>query len=275
MKIGVSLLTCRLEERLFGRATVAAVTSLLASDLYLDHEVTAICVDNGSAVGSEAFRWLVEAGFAVMRLPKNEGIAPARNRASQVLLDHGCQYIVEMHNDHVFPGLWAMPLFLALETRPRLGMLGTALVTGRGVFGSPVLRLDYTHDLSIVLSMVEDACALAREQYAASQPRLRRGLQHPVIKRAEALRAVGLYDETFKGQNFEDTDEVRRMEQAGWEVMVSVDSFVYHHYNLSRMTIGDPVLAYRENRRTFREKWSDSHEWLIGWDRALQEVYRP
>lgn len=272
-RVGVSLLAAGLEVDLFASAAFVAVHSLLTSDALEVAACRLVVLDNGSRGGASFLGLLEEAGATVLRSETNLGIAGGRNLIAQAILREPVDYLIEVHTDHVFPEFWLAPLLSALDGVPRLGAVGPALVTAPGVFGSPALPVDYRRPASLILDDVEGACVLARGVYAGARPRLRRGLTHPVVKRRAALEEVGLYDEAFAGQNFEDTDEVRRLEAAGWQVAVCLDAWAYHHYHLSRTRVGDHVWRFHENARTFRARWPDSDEWLREWERANRAVY--
>jgi len=73
--------------------------------------------------------------------------------------------------------------------------------------------------------------------------------------------------------NYEDDDMVRRLENAGWRVAVSLDSWVYHHYHLSRLAM-NPGDSYRRNHQRFCQKYPDATEWIGEWQRDLEKMYR-
>lgn len=277
-RVVLSLLTAGLEVELFAAASYAAAHSLLGSDALEEASCSLVVFDNGSAGGRWFLNLLEEMGAAVIRHGSNVGIAGGRNKvAAAAFSGTGGQFdfLLELHTDHIFPRAWLAPLLRAMDDTPRLGAVGPGLITASGAFGTPRLAVDYRATIPDLLKATNAACEAARGKYAAALPRLRRGMSHPILKRREALEEVGLYDEArYPLQNFEDTDEARRLETAGWQVAVCLDSWVFHHYALSRTSLGDHVWAFRENYRAFRARWPDSAEWLREWDRAIHGVYR-
>jgi GT2 family glycosyltransferase len=277
IKVGVSLLTALLQDPRVRQATLTAVETLRASDLSRGREVHIVCLDNGS-VGTEADDVLACVGRhgTVIRMDANIGIAAGRNAVLRRLLEicPDLDYVVEIHNDHIFPSAWADRLFAYMTGHGEVAAIGPGLLTARGDFGSPAIRLDYASQPSALGRQVDEFAAVVRARYDDAVPRLRRGLSHPVVKRLCALRRAGLfYDEVYAGQNFEDTDEVRRLEAAGYTVGIYLGAWVYHHYNLSRLRLDDPNRAYRRNLDRFRKRWPDADAWLRQWERDLQRAY--
>jgi hypothetical protein len=274
--VGLSLLTCGLEFPEVEAAAYAAVHSLLASDALQVAAGRIAVLDNGSRGGAWLLRLLEQMGAHVEARPQNVGIAAGRNAIARRLLEESTPaFVLEFHTDHLFPQVWLRPLLDAMAAYPDLGAVGPALVTGQGAFGSPSLAVDYARPVPWLLDDVNAACQAAAALYADEAPRLRRGLSHPVLKRREALEDCGLYDEeAFRGQNFEDTDEARRLEAGGWRVAVCLDAWVFHRYFLTRVLVDDLAARFRANGAAFRRKWGDADLWLAEWERANWGVYR-
>lgn len=281
--VGVSFLMAELNRPAASRGACYAIDTLLASDLPERAVLQIVALDNGSEPGwwrDQALRRVREVA-TVWEQETNVGIAAGRNVIARTLFDDiQPDYVLELHTDHLFPRLWAKPLLEAMAADDQLGAVGPALLTQEGVFGSPRFAFDYEvagYDVEETQDEVSQAARRASFRYSGARPRLRRGLSHPVLKRVAAMQAAGLfYDEDrYPMQNFEDTDEVRRLERAGFHVCISLDSWVYHHYNLTRSRIGDVYWTYRQNRKAFREVWPDADAWLVAWDRDLHRVYDP
>jgi GT2 family glycosyltransferase len=267
--VGISLLTCTREPE-HRRATEVALHTLLRSDL--PRGTAVVCVDNGST--DDTAEWVASLTVGpgnpvrVIPLAKNLGIPVARNIAAARLMADGVKFICEVHNDHVFPVSepWLRPLLKAMDEYACLGIASSSLLTPNGTNGSPSVELDYTWNLGTIVAVVDD-CARRH----ARPGELRRGLQHPCLKRVSMLREIGLYDESFHMMNWEDTDEVARASHAGWSHLVIGGSVVWHHYNLSRTTIVKDPDNYYDNRKRFLEKWP--LEWLEKYEREIREMY--
>jgi len=267
--IGVNLLTCNLRSMPeMKQWTEFCLQSLRESDL-LDFPHYIVVVDNGSDDGT--VEWLqAQEGLFVLPQGKNVGIAQGRNIGHRHLLSglpHRPEYIVEIHNDHLFPGQWLRPLVCLLEEDQAVGIACSSLVTNKGYFGSPVL--------SIMPSMGYRNCRTRVEQQAARmrEPVVKPGLQHPCLKRVSVMEQVGLYDEGMVGSNWEDVEDCYRWYKAGHQIMVHRGSVVYHYYCKSRQQIEGAAFDdhfYRNKERYYALHPEDAHLFLILFSRWLE-----
>lgn len=256
--IGVNLVVCvPIGHPELRSATEAAVLSLNDSDLG-DQEHLWAAVDNGSS--DDTADWLdaiLETQASrnwVYRARANLGIARARNIATHFLMAQGCDLILEVHNDMLFPRQWLGPLLETLEERPRCGLVAPGLVVGRPVLHAPMLSFAADADWQERRRLLEIFANSVRRPGL-----LRPGLQHPALKRTAMLRAIGIYDESFGLRNFEDTDEIYRMLETGWDYLVNLGSAVWHAYSFSVNKLG-PQDPYAPQEAAFREKWDGKHE---------------
>jgi GT2 family glycosyltransferase len=265
MSVGVNLIVCN-RTPAHWRATEVALASLRASDA---GAARLIVVDNGSTSAPD---WWARAGLDVIATGRNLGIAAGRNvGAKHLLQDPEIGWLVELHNDMVFPQVWLAPLLAALEADPRLGMACASLLTPKGLLGSPKVVIDYGLPTASIIQTVERA-ADAHRRPGLIKP----GLQHPVVKRVAMLREIGLYDEQFAGMNFEDTDEVYRAAKAGWRYVVVGDTVVWHSYLFSRLQMDiDHATAYHTNQKRFLKKWPDAVAFLARYQQEIDTIYRP
>jgi GT2 family glycosyltransferase len=274
--VGINFLCCN-REPLHHRATEFALRSLRESDL-AEHEWRMVAVDNGSTCPEtpgllQGFAVASGGRTEVIALGENAGIPVARNRASERLLDLGCEVVVEVHNDHLFPRHWLRAMLQALEAQPRCGILGPGLITERGYFGSPVLGPGHGYEAGYEAMR---ARVHALNMQLGHNPVLRVGLQHPAVNRAEMLREIGLYDERFPAKtNFEDTELCYRAHLAGWQVMVFLGVWVYHHYHLSRLQLTDQYADFAANKAYFDAKHPDWFPWNVEFSRAMGQLYGP
>lgn len=255
MTIGANLLVCNAHTNpLHIRASEWALNSLLDSDLQA-HDWRLVVVDNGSDCQA-THEWLAklpgrDKRISTLVLPTNLGIPKARNAGYRQLVDAGgMDFVLEVHNDHLFPREWLAPLIEMMASELRLGLACPALITGGGQWMSPAARDLYNRPYEVARARVEAYAKSTRKQGT------RIGLQHPVLKRMAMLDEIGLYDEGFPAKtNFEDLDECLRAHRADWRYWVVRQSVVFHHYHLTRLELTDCMGDYAQNRTYMDQKW--------------------
>ena len=67
--------------------------------------------------------------------------------------------------------------------------------------------------------------------------------------RKSILQDTGLLDDRFEPAGWEDNDICLRLQEAGYELMIAGDTFIYHY---GGRTISD---SWKKPHRTFIEKW--------------------
>lgn len=262
------------------KGAIDALATLQKSDFSKKADGRVITLINGTGAGP--FVAKSEAALSlfgqVLVEPKNVGISTGRNLILRQMEIDGWapDYVLEIHNDMIFPLTWFGPLLDAMNSHKYLGVVSPALLTPVGYFGGPKVGLDLKWDADRLQAEVTMRAAQYKHYFSDRRPRLRRGLTHPVLKFYDAMKDAGLEydDQNFPGQNFEDTDEVWRMENAGYEVKVSLDSIVYHHYHFSRLGV-DTQGFFKRNSEAFLAKygWTEGQQWLRKWDRSLNSMY--
>ena len=248
MKIGINLINHSIQNTIAHYiALVYCLRSLLESDITnFDWEM--VMVENGSTSEyTRKFATFLEAlpNIEVIWLPENVGIPKARNISTRKLLERNCDYIVEIHTDHIFPSMWAAPLIEYMEENPTVGSCGpgnilTATWPGLPHLGDPYeaeYTLIYTTHPEVVKSELvsvkeyrETKKIIEQLAEASRQDILMEGLLHPAVKRATMYAGIGLYEEEMPvNQTFEDLDEYYRAELAGWKFCINWNSVVYHY----------------------------------------------
>lgn len=260
----VSLLVGDADSKRNRQACMASVESLLASDCMERFSVRlwTLCIGKTPGAG-ELSSWLRSVGFIVFAATRPVGIGAGRNfLLRDAINDCGpVDFVCEWHDDMVAPRVWAAPILAHLESNSRLGNLGAAFFSSRGYWKSEALDLDLTRPTDELVAAVENAKRVAVNRYANSSTRIRRGLSCPCVKRWSALMDAGLYYPSEFAYAWEDTDEARRFEAAGWDYGVAVDSWVYHAYRFSRLAtdVDNKRGAARDN---FYAKYGDAETWL-------------
>lgn len=286
----VSLLVGQADDERNRLSTLVAVSSFLASDAAALFTLDLHALINGGAPTLPLCDELRAHGFDVHVVSSNIGIGEGRNltmrRALEVAPTLVPDFYLELHNDFVFPSVWAAPLLDAFATNPRLALLGVTIFTSRGYFGSDALALDLaTPDWQSLVGRVEEAKVRAVSRYASTPAhrRIRRGITCPWLGRWTALadpRAHGpYYPDAFGWQEYEDTDLVRRLEDAGYRVGVTVDSFAYHHYLWSRLklreSLPDPKRRASSSRVAFYARYPDATTWKAQFDADCERMLEP
>jgi hypothetical protein len=260
------------------------------SDLQDWAELKLVAFLNGNDLGAvePLASWLEGRGWRVLvQTDRVVGIGESRNivmRQATEASDGGeayvPDYVMELHSDMVFPGFWAEPILDELRDDQGLAILGTAVLSGRQAWaGHPVLDGVCLGEGNTAQSLfkVGPAAKAAKSAYASLRPRIRRGLSCPCIKRWSALcdsRVGGpYYPAEFGFQEWEDTDEARRLENAGYRFGICLDSWVYHHYVFSRMDTADE--RRDASRKAFFAKYPDGEAWVEEFLKDMNRVHVP
>lgn len=196
-----------------------------------DTPMRVIVVDNASSDGSADLVEQLVPPVELIRNPRNDGWARGNNVGIRRALDGGARYVVLFNTDtRPAPG-WAKALIDAFESDAQLGAVGFTLFHGRaerldGAFAES-RKATPSHGRHPVNSVSGAAIAL----------------------RAEALRSVGLIDETYF-MYCDDMDLCERLRRGGW-TLAEVDAPVRHFSEGSSSRV--PLRAsYLSMRNTVR-----------------------
>ena len=201
--------------------TRRCLESLFSQD-YQSKEI--IVVDNGS---QEDIRGMVAEAFPqarFIRLESNHGFAGGYNRGIEAARG---KYIAIINNDAVASPQWVGALVEVAEKDRETGAIASIIIDGN--------KPD-----------VLDSCGVGMALDGMSR-QLMRGQAPPALKapkevlvpsgcaclfRADALKAVGLFDESFFAY-CEDTDLGLRLRWAGFKTVVAPDAQVTHYYSMT------------------------------------------
>jgi GT2 family glycosyltransferase len=183
-----------------------------------------IVVDNGS---QEDVQGMVAGGYPqvrFIRMERNLGFAGGYNRGMEAA--HG-KYIAIINNDAIASPQWLSSLIKVAEEDAKIGAVASVIVDGNR-------------------PNVLDSCGVGIALDGMSR-QLMRGQALPVLTapkevlvasgcaclfRADALAAVGLFDESFFAY-CEDTDLGLRLRWAGFKTVVAPDAQVTHYYSMT------------------------------------------
>ncbi len=211
-------------------------------------------VDNASRDGSAE---MVAAEFSSVRFTRssvNLGFGPANNRALQTILAEGsAEYIVLLNSDAFLDPGALVEAVRQMDAAPRAGAGGARLVYGDGRWQASARRFHSLLDDAIVATGLAARFPRSRffgrfdrtwaDQKEAAQTDWVPGAF--MILRAEALRAVGLFDERFF-LYYEEVDLCRRLHAAGWQVWYWPLIGVTHLCGESSRTLSELDYASKE-----------------------------
>lgn len=204
------------------RKTLECLASLYRADL-CGAEI--IVIDNGSRDDSLAVLRAAQPPLRLLTLPQNEGYAGGNNVGLRLALEEGADRILVLNNDTIVAPDFLPSLMRAMDDSPECAAVCAA-----------VHRSDMPEILNVAFAEVDffdrNAVRLKGVNALPSEGFIAR--QHVgaivgccVLFRAEALRAVGLFDEDFFAYH-EDIDWSLRARAAGWTLVFEPFARVYH-----------------------------------------------
>ena len=228
--------------------TVRCVAALVASPS-VEH---VFIVDNESS--GELGTALADAGLmdggmcSLSEVPENRGFAGGVNLALRDALEQNFDAILVINNDAVINEESIAILIGALDTEPKLGLVGPRIVHSDGseesAGGHLVPLVGITGHSSLTRKtpdFITWAC---------------------VVVRAEALRDIGLLDEKFF-MYWEDVDFSLRLRASGWDFQICQKATATHEISTNRKSYPVAIKAYHTwSAVTFARKHRGL--WLVG-----------
>ncbi len=197
----------------------------LAGLYYQDYDPKEIIVvDNGSQEDIQGMVTEVYPQFRFIRIDRNLGFAGGYNRGIEAAKG---RYIAIINNDAIASPRWLSALIKVAEKDAKVGAVASVIIDGNR-------------------PKVLDSCGVGIALDGMSR-QLLRGQAIPVLTapkevlvpsgcaclfRADALEAVGLFDESFFAY-CEDTDLGLRLRWAGFKIIVAPDAQVTHYYSMT------------------------------------------
>lgn len=214
---------------------------------HTDYPYKLILVDNGSTDGVSEYFDSVP-GAVVVHSDKNLGFPGGVNLG----LAHAEGHVLLLNSDTIAPRQWLTRLVTALDSAPRIGLVGpmSNYVSGPQLITGPALE-----SLEQINGFAE---TLAREK-PGQRIDTDRVVGFCMLIRDAAFQAVGRFDESFGIGNFEDDDYCLRVRKAGFRVCIAQDCFVFHFGSRTFSAMGFDNESFRalieRNEAAFNQKW--------------------
>jgi hypothetical protein len=184
-----------------------------------------LVVDNGSGDGSADAVRAACPGVGLLELPENRGFAGGNNAGIRRALADGADAVLVLNNDTRVAPDFLRPLLAVFDDSPEAGAVCGA-----------VFRQDRPEMLDVAYSEVRfaerHAVAIRGVNALPAEGFDRRtevevAIGCCVLLRAEALRQVGLFDETYFAYH-EDVDWCLRARRAGWRLFFEPYARIFH-----------------------------------------------
>mgnify|MGYP003471877601 FL=1 len=214
---------------------------------HTDYPYKLILVDNGSTDGVAQYFDLVP-GATVVHSKTNIGFPAGVNLG----LAHATGHVLLLNSDTIVPVGWIARLVAALESAPRIGIVGPMSNHVSGPQLIPDLQL-------ASVDQINDIADQRWEKYGGRLLEVERVVGFCMLVRDTAFAAVGNLDESFGIGNFEDDDYCLRVRKAGFRVCIAEDCFVFHYGSRTFSALGFDNESFNaliaKNEATFNAKW--------------------
>ena len=207
------------------QATRACLESLRRADL-CGGEI--IVIDNGSRDDALAALRAAEPTLRILALSENRGYAGGNNAGLRLALAEGAERVLVLNNDTLVAPDFLTLLMAALDSWPEAAAVCAAVhrADRPELLDVAYADVDFAHRCAVRLRGVN---ALPSEGFATRQA-VPAVIGCCILFRAEALRAVGLFDEEFFAYH-EDIDWSLRARHAGWTLLFEPFARVLHAHS--------------------------------------------
>lgn len=204
-----------------------------------------VVVDNASSDG--AAEWLREQNDIVLRCnTENSGFALGCNQGIELSADNND--ILLLNNDTIIPQNAMFWLRMGLYSRKSVGATGP--ITSSAV---------NDQQLSNKLGSVEEYLKLSREICIPTPAPYENKLWlvgFAMLIKNEALKKVGVLDTRYGWGNFEDDDYGMMLTEAGYELLLCYNSFIFHYGSMNMSKDREKYIKYiSRNYKLLIDKW--------------------
>ena len=219
-----------------------------------NEEYELIVVDNASQDGSR--EWLGnQPDVKLIKNSKNVGYTAACNQG--IKLARG-KFIALLHSDTVVTSGWLENLKKALTSSREVGAV-SCLTNSR--YNYQNIDVPYGNSLE---SMQNFAARFNISDRSKWEKRSKLA-DFCLLLKSEVCRKIGVLDETFSPGFFEDDDYSLRMLEAGYDLLICADTFIFHWGGISFGKSGDEQQAadkkcadlYERNKQKLFAKWQN------------------
>ena len=222
-----------------------------------------VVVDNASTDGITD--WLRGQEDIVLQCnTENMGFAGGCNQGIE--LSAAANDIMLLNNDTVVPPNAIFWLRMGLYERKQVGAAGPLT----NYAGNDQQIMGEFHTKEEYLELAAQICVPVRNAYENKVWLVGFAM---IIKRS-AVDKVGMLDTRYTWGNFEDNDYGMMLTQAGYELLLCYNSFIYHYGSLNMAKDKQKYLTYQKrNKKKLWEKWGfDSTQYNLADQEALTGI---
>jgi GT2 family glycosyltransferase len=208
-----------------------------------------LCVDNASTDDTANHLREVARQQSLVRYVRNEsnlGFAAGNNVG--IRMARG-EFVVLLNNDTYVTRGWVRDLIRPMQQNADVGVTGP-LTNMAG--NEQKIAIAYSNMVEMAQASAAFTGLRRRDLYSTDTL----GFFCVAIRRS-VLDMVGELDESYGIGYFEDDDYCRRVQSAGYRLVICDDVFVHHHHSASFDQLGDTRKAslMKRNRRIYEKRW--------------------
>lgn len=213
-------------------------------------------IDNGSVENEilEFYKSVDYAAKKIIRITKNISAVFAMNAMMHAVTS---EYFVFVNNDVIVTKNWLKNLLICAESNPKIGAV---CPVSTNISNRQEETLGGFADLE---EMQEKAAVFNQSDKNKWEERLRI-VPTATLYRREAVDEVGVFDVGFQ-HDFGDDDYFFRMRRAGYQLIVSRDTFVHHNHEMKERDLsGMESRRFERGKESFRRKYHGLDAWEDG-----------